>query len=51
MFEEDALTPIFRKLADWIKDEILNIDELAMELLRYLIQTYPKLLIHCNQER
>ena len=43
MFEEDALTPIFRKLADWIKDEILKgnfVEEEAVPSTNQLASLY-----------
>lgn len=43
MFEEDTLTPIFRKLADWIKDEILKgnfVEEEAVPSTNQLASLY-----------
>ena len=41
---EDQSVGLKLALIGSIKDEILNIDELSMELLRYLLEQYPELL-------
>lgn len=41
---EDQTVGLRLALIGSIKDEILNIDELSLELIRYLLGTYPKLL-------
>lgn len=41
---EDQSVGLKLALIGSIKDEILNIDELALELLRYLLKQYPSLL-------
>ena len=41
---EDQMVGLRLALIGSIKDEILNIDELAVELIKYLVQSYPGIL-------